>query len=269
MKHLHQREIAPGYVIYEIDHPACKAKVARHGAHLMEWQPTGEDPVIYLSPDAVFHEGKAIRGGIPICWPWFGPHPTDSSKPAHGIARTRFWTFDDATESETGVRLFFSLEDDEATRELWPFPFRYELEIFVGSELEIRLTTCNRSEQPMPVSGAIHAYFATTDSRLAHVTGLYLKSPLHIDREVEAFFPTLEGAVLMEGNREVQVEQTGLSATMIWNPWIEKAASFQDLPDEDYLRFICIEPMIANPDAVIISPGGQYTISSTVKVSHR
>ena len=269
MKSLRQTEISPGYVVYEIDHPACNARIASHGAHLMEWQPKGEDPVIYLSPEAVFREGKPIRGGIPICWPWFSSHPTDPTKPSHGIARTRFWTLEESSESEFGIRMLFSLEDDEATRTMWPFPFRFELEVFFGKQLELRLTTNNRSDKPMPVSGAVHAYFATKDSRAANVSGLELKSPLRITEEVEQFFPTLANAVLEEAGREVHIEKSSLPGTMVWNPWIEKAASFADMPDEDYLRFICIEPMIANPDAVKIAPGGRFSVTTTVAVSHR
>ncbi|MEP4810056.1 MAG: D-hexose-6-phosphate mutarotase, partial [Luteolibacter sp.] len=93
-------EIVPGYPVFEIEHATCSARVALHGAHVMSWKPRDEDEVLYLSPDAVFREGKAIRGGIPVCWPWFNAHPTNAEMPAHGLVRGRFWEFAEAGEDD-------------------------------------------------------------------------------------------------------------------------------------------------------------------------
>jgi D-hexose-6-phosphate mutarotase len=106
---IQRTELAPGYPVFDIHHHTCTARVAQNGAHLMEWTPAGQSPVLYLSPQAVLKEGKAIRGGVPICWPWFGPHETDKTLPAHGFVRNRFLELTEASEDQSGVTLKFAL----------------------------------------------------------------------------------------------------------------------------------------------------------------
>src|SRR5690606_5253997 len=161
-----------GYDVFEIRHPLCSARVARHGAHVMEWAPAGAAPVLYHSPTAILSEGKAVRGGVPVCWPWFNAHPDDPGKPSHGFVRNRFWNFDGSDESDLGVTLRFSLEDNESTRRLWPHRFQFALEIRCGSVLEVSLTTRNRSDRTIPVSGALHTYLAIGDVDQVSIEGI-------------------------------------------------------------------------------------------------
>ncbi len=97
----------PAYPVFEINHPTCSARVALHGAQVMSWRPVDEEEVLYLSTDGVFREGKAIRGGIPVCWPWFNAHPANASQPSHGLVRGRFWELLDASEDGSGVTMRF------------------------------------------------------------------------------------------------------------------------------------------------------------------
>lgn len=162
---IRRTEVVAGYPVFEVAHPAAIARVALHGAQIMEWTPAGQGPVLYLSPQALYRDGKAVRGGVPICWPWFGPHETDAALPAHGFARNRFWHLSDACENEAGVQLCFTLDDDDASRRLWPHAFRLEMTMNVGAELNLALRMINTGAERFTITGALHTYLAVGDVR--------------------------------------------------------------------------------------------------------
>jgi glucose-6-phosphate 1-epimerase len=285
MNSIRLTESVAGYPVIEIHHPLCSARVATHGAHVMEWHPVGQEaPVLYLSPTALLQPGKAIRGGIPICWPWFNANPSDPSKPSHGIARNRFWSYDGATENEQGVTLRLSLSDDETTRAIWPHAFRLEAEIFLGAVLELKLTTHNLGTETIPLSGALHTYLNISDVGSITVQGLeqaaYLDcagrreempatgEALVFREEVDRIYHA-EGAVELFDpgwKRTIVVEKSGSPSLVAWNPWIEKASALADLPDADFHKFICLEATIANESAISVLPGGEHTLSTRLSV---
>ena len=268
-------EITPGYPVFQIDHPACTAKVALHGAHVMSWKPADEDEVLYLSPDAVFKEGKAIRGGIPICWPWFNAHPTNPEAPSHGIARTRFWEMVEASEDADGVVLKFEMSEG-----IWAAA----VTVRAGPELEVILETRNPTEIPVVVSGALHSYFAVSDIEQVRLVNLedseYLdttsspptqrkqKGPVEFRGEVDSIYDSSSSLLLVDdlSGRTLLIEKSGSPSTVVWNPWTEKAAALGDLPDEDYRKFFCVEPAIANDKAMIVMPGDSYVLSTRISV---
>ena len=166
-------EPAPGYPVYVINHPAATARVARHGAHVMDWQPAGQaQPVLYMSPDALLEHGKPIRGGIPVCWPWFGGHPADAAKPMHGFARILPWELVRADAREAQVSMLFKLESNAETKSLWPHDFRCHLGISIGAALEVSLMTENPGSEPFAVSEALHTYLTVGDITQVTVKGL-------------------------------------------------------------------------------------------------
>lgn len=267
-------EPVAGYLIYEIDHAMCSAKVALHGAQVISWKPRDEEEVLYLSPDAVFREGKAIRGGVPICWPWFNKHPSDSAQPSHGIARTRFWKLEEVTESDSGVVFRFSMSEG-----IW----HAVVTISLGAELEISLETKNPNEIPIVVSGALHNYLAVADVRHVNIVGLdgtdYLdttsepvmrhqKGNVIFRSETDAIYESPSSSLLVDdiSGRNLLIEKAGSPSTVVWNPWIEKGASLKDLPDEGYENFCCIETAIANEKAVIVMPGSSHVLWTRISV---
>ena len=264
----------PSYPIFEINHPTCVARVAMHGAHVMSWRPAYEDEVLYLSPEAVFREGKAIRGGLPICWPWFNAHPTNPEMPSHGIARTRFWNFISASESNEGVVLNFDMVDG-----IWSAAVTLKL----GEALEVILETRNPNEIPIVVSGALHPYFAVSDIEQVRIVNLdgaaYLdtvgeptqriqKGPLIFKGEVDSIYDSSDSVLLVDdlSGRTLMIEKSGSPSTVVWNPWVEKSAALKDLPDDGYQKFCCIEAAIANDKAVIVMPGSIYVLSIRISV---
>jgi D-hexose-6-phosphate mutarotase len=264
--------LGPGYPVFEIQHSTATARVALHGAQLMEWTPTGQKPVIYLSPEAVYHAGKAIRGGIPICWPWFGHHEKDPKLPQHGFVRSRFWELAEATEEAAGVHLKLVTRDDADTRKLWPHSFRLTLELRVGAALQVSLRTENTGSEPFAVTGALHSYFALGDVRQASVMGLdgtdYLDTvgsktarhqsgDIRIDQEVDRVYQSSAEVHVQDEawQRTISIQGAGSDTSVVWNPWIEKAKALADLPDEDYLRFVCVETANAWKDQITVAPG--------------
>lgn len=267
-------ESSPSYPIFEIDHPTCSARVALHGAQVISWRPADEDEVFYLSPDAVFKEGKAIRGGLPICWPWFNAHPTNPEMPSHGIARTRFWNFVAASESDEGVTLQFEMVEG-----IWSAVVTFK----IGEALEVILETRNPNEIPIVVSGALHPYFAVSDIEQVRVVNLdgadYLdtvgtptqrkqKGALNFSGELDSIYDSSSNVLLVDdlSGRTLLIEKTGSPSTVVWNPWIEKSAALKDLPNDGYQKFCCIEAAIANDKAVIVMPGSIYVLSIRISV---
>jgi glucose-6-phosphate 1-epimerase len=264
----------PAYPVFEIDHPTCTAKVALHGAHVMSWKPAGENEVLYLSPDAVYREGKAIRGGIPVCWPWFNAHPADPAQPSHGLVRGRFWELLGASEDTSGITMRFGVRVG-----IW----NAELTVKAGDYLEVALETKNDSAVPIVVSGALHTYLGVSDISQVRVVGLdgcaYLdtvgspdlrkqKGDVDFDREADRIYDSSSRLLLVDdlSGRTILIEKSGSPSTVVWNPWVDKAAALADLPDDGYLRFCCIEAAIANDRAEIVMPGASHLLMTRISV---
>lgn len=268
-------EAAPGYPVYEVHHTKGTARIAAQGAQVMHWRPASSPhEVLYLSPDAILCEGKAIRGGIPVCWPWFNAHPSDPSAPSHGYARTRFWELSEASEDENGVRLVFNLDLS---------PLFAELHIECGDALKLTLTTRNEGAEAIPLSAALHSYFSVSNINDIEITGLaesnYLDTvgdrttrhqngDIRFSEEVDRIYHSNTAASLNDLNwkRRILVEKSGSPSTVIWNPWIEKARALNDLPDGGYKDFVCIESAIANESAIPLMPGGSHTLGTRISL---
>jgi glucose-6-phosphate 1-epimerase len=278
-------EPAPGYPVYVIDHPAATARVALHGAHLMEWTPAGQQPVIYLSPKAIYQEGKAIRGGIPVCWPWFGP-AAEAGLPAHGVARSRFWTLDHSSEDAGGVTLVFSLTDSEATRRLWPHGFSLRMEMRIGQRLQLSLRMENTSSTACQVTGALHSYFVIGDIHQTSVSGLngieYLDQvdaqnvhrqtgEIHFSGEVDREYLTNQPVVIHDPvlQRTLTIRSAGSGCTVVWNPWIAKSQTMADLPEEAWQKFVCVETANAFSDRISLPPGAVHLLGMEIEVNAR
>ena len=279
----------PNYPVFVIKNANCSAKVALHGAHLFEWTPTGQEPVIYNSPDAIYKEGKAIRGGVPVCWPWFNAHPTNPDLPSHGFARNRFWELEAIIESGegesfVGTTILFELKYDDEIAKLWPFPFTLKARIEVGSEAKITIEATNDSDTPIMVGGALHTYLSVGHVDQVSITGLegasYIDTAgpeakhtqtgaIAISKEVDRIYLDTEGAITLNDaalNRKIEVTREGSKSAVVWNPWIEKSKGLSDLPDEAYQDFVCIEAANARDDLYSLEKNESHTLSTTIKV---
>jgi len=267
-------ELAPDYPCIVVTNQHASAKIALHGAHVIDFTPADEKPVIFTSADAVYKEGKAIRGGIPVCWPWFNAHPSDASLPAHGFARIAFW------------QLFRSFHDEEKTTLVFTFSkgdLHAELTIEIGKELSLVLKTINTGDSTEIIGGALHTYFTISNIADISITGLEDTDfhdsltglagkdaeAIQIDAEFDRVYKNTRQTVVLKDaqwNREIQIEKTGSNSTVVWNPWIEKSATMGDLGNEEYQEFVCIETANALEDVYRISPGGAHVMTAKISV---
>ncbi len=262
-----------------INNRQASAEVLLQGAHLTHWAPVGEQAVIWLSPAAKFATGKSVRGGVPICWPWFGPHAFMPSFPAHGFARTTDWEVTasrQAADGTTGVSLRHA--PTEKTREQWPHNTPVELHLTVGGSLDLELVTHNDGPSPVTIGQALHTYFAVGDVRQVQVLGLedctYIdkvdggrrkrqQDSVTIDREVDRVYLGTAGDCVIDdpaGGRRIRIRKRGSHSTVVWNPWQDKARQMGDLGDDGHLRMLCVESCNAADDVVTLAPGGELRL---------
>ena len=268
---------------------SCEAEVYLQGAQLTRWKPAGEQPVLFLSERSEFTPGKAIRGGIPICFPWFGPRSDGRPGPSHGFARIEEWEVSFAaylpgTEGDS-LSLTFSLGPSEHSKALGFDNFRAVCEMKLGSTLSVRLTVANLAEQPLHFEEALHSYFQVVDVRNAPITGLasaaYLDKrdagrektapaePLQLTEWSDRVFPENTARMVIEdrGNsRKIVIEKENSATTVVWNPWAEGAAGLADLGVETWPEFLCVEAANTASDAITLAPGAAHSMAIQVMV---
>ncbi len=269
-----------GLEILGIENDAATAKIALQGAHLFDYTLRGETPLLWVSGTARFEPGRTVRGGVPVCWPWFGQPAGRPELPQHGFARTALWRLADIAEPSSDRTVARFILDDTMVEQPWfPHPFRLRLEITVGPDLELSLTTENTGEKPFKITEALHTYFRIGDIGKVKITGLEnvryhdaldewkLKSspePIRFDRETDRVYIDTEESCTLEDpalEREITVEKSGSASTVVWNPWTEKAERMEDFDDEGYRRMLCIETANAAKNAVTVPPGGEHTVN--------
>ncbi|WP_294614224.1 D-hexose-6-phosphate mutarotase [uncultured Gilliamella sp.] len=240
--------------ILVIKHKICSAAVSLQGAHLLFWQPITEStPVIWLSQKAIFKHGKAIRGGVPVCWPWFGK----LGDPMHGFARIVDWTLDSCKEDENGVELVLSLTNNQQTQAFFTKPFNVWLTIHLGKTCQITLSCQGDFE----ATSALHTYFGvnnianvvvkglgkTYEERLAVVNKPAIEGQLTFNQEVDRIYNNANKIItISDGDRTIQLTNTEASDVVTWNPWIDKAKSMADFADEEYQSMVCVETACIN-----------------------
>ena len=274
-----------GMTVAEMNSRRASASVALHGGHVLAFQPKGFEPVLWLSEHAVYKPGKAIRGGIPVCWPWFGPHPIDVGKPSHGFARISQWTvFSSRVINEEDVQLHLKLTDDALTRSLWPHAFEATVRITLSDQLHVDLIIQNNSKEAFTFTGALHTYLNVSNIDQIAIQGLDgceyidqlvdgpLKSQngsIRFTQETDNIYvDTSATCILDDGglSRRIIVEKSGSESTVIWNPWIDKAARMTDFGNDEYQRMVCIETANAAHNSVEIPPGSAHEMSTTIRV---
>jgi D-hexose-6-phosphate mutarotase len=274
-----------GLPMADIRNRHAAATVSLYGAQVLAFQPHAGAPLLWVSGHSLYQPGKAIRGGVPVCWPWFGPHPADPSKPAHGFARTAMWNVLAAAGLAGGAtQLRLSLVDDDATRDLWPHAFQLRLVVTVGAELRIELIARNPGGLPFTCGGALHSYFGVSDASAIAIQGLdgceYIdkadggqrklqRGPVTIDAETDRVYLNTTATCAIEDpglGRQIIVAKSGSRTTVVWNPWAEKARRLADFGDEEYHGMVCVETANADTDAVTVGPGGEHRLAATISV---
>ena len=274
------------FIYANIQTAQASATISLYGGQVLSYKPANaSDDLMFLSEHAYYKKGKAIKGGIPICWPWFGADPEGKGRPAHGFARNSEWTvLETAVEKNGSIRLSLELKLNDTTRELWEGDISARLDVVVGESLALTLTTFNNSKDEMQLTQALHTYFNVGDSTQASVTGLEGKTYLDkadgggekvqqgqvtISGEVDRIYTDINNDLVIHDpvlDRKILIQSSGSASAVVWNPWKEIATEMGDLGDTDYLRMLCVETTNAGPDIVTIAPDGQYALSVVYRV---
>ena len=255
-----------------VENRQARAVIALQGAHVMSFQPKGQREMLWISPKTLFESGKPIRGGIPLCLPWFGPHSEDKTW-LHGFARTRPWTLVGSdTLADGATRLVLELSGEATLCALWPHDFLFHLEIVVGKTLRLEMTVENRGQAPAPLAFAFHTYFAVPDVAQAVISGL--EGTSFIDKTDNLARKTQQGDVTISAmtdrvyldvpaKQRIKSEDGAITiespsrCAIVWNAW-HNDKNIGDIGEGNHVGYVCVERGDAADHAVTLAPGAPY-----------
>lgn len=256
--------------------PAATGSIYLHGAHLAAYQPAGQRSVLFMSSASEFHPGKPIRGGVPICFPWFGPRRDDPAAPSHGLARLQAWTFADAQQTDHTLHL-------ELTTTVDPFRVRYRVSL--GPSLGMTLRVRNNGPAPASFEEALHTYLSVSHAHRVWISGLeggrYLSKSegmvmrrqndeaIRLAGEIDRVYLDTQATCVLhdpDWNRRIIIEKEHSRSTIVWNPGAQRAAAVPDLGDQDWTGMVCIESGNVMENAVELGPGQEHQISAQIRV---
>ncbi|WP_022940431.1 D-hexose-6-phosphate mutarotase [Psychromonas hadalis] len=273
-----------GFEFLVIEHKQLNAVFSLHGGHLIHFQPTQQQPIIWLSKTAIFDDKKAIRGGVPICWPWFGAASPELGEglPSHGFARTSKWSIGQITESDLGIELELKLYSSKETLKLWPYPFELTLKATLNKHLKLELITENKGDTPFTYRSALHTYLNISTPDAITVSGLNEQfynslnkgqletggQTLLIDQAIDSIYKKSNCDILLEDKqlqRTLTITNKGNDSEVLWSPWIAGAKAFADMPDDGYQTMLCIESTITEKTGQAVQAGKKHTLSTLIK----
>lgn len=269
--------------LLDIENIHARAIVSLDGGQVLSFQPHNEEKVLWMSPEAIYQKGAALRGGVPVCWPWFGPRAEGG--PQHGFARNRVWQIDEQEIEDNGeTRLLLSLAN--CIHHEWDGQATLQTEIIIGKSLTINLITTNTGSKDLEISQALHSYFSISDLTKITIEGLdsteYLDivndNQLHTQSGDMAFPEEVElGRIYRDKyetciihdfgyNRSIIIKKSGSNGTVVWNPGKAIAAGMRDMPDEAYHHFACLETATRPDVPEILAPGKTHCLSAEISV---
>jgi len=269
----------------QVSAPSASGEIYLHGAHVTSWKPAGAE-VLFVSPHSLWQDGKAIRGGVPICFPWFGDKAGDPQAPAHGFVRAKSWELESVEQDGDAVSVGMSTVSDESTRRWWPTDFRLEYRATFGPELLLELTLTNTGASLLRFEEALHAYYRVGDATQARITGLegcwyidktdFFRERLQrapevtITSETDRVYLNTEHPLELSDpvlQRRITVDKENSRTTVVWNPWSEKAGALKDLGEDQWKQMLCMEVSNVGHFAVELAPGKQHTMRARVTVA--
>jgi glucose-6-phosphate 1-epimerase len=291
LEQLNSRFSVPGSISFDVGEggltrailktPRSEAHIYLHGAHVTHFAKSGERPVLFMSKESLFQPDKAIRGGVPLIFPWFGarqPDPTGKS-PMHGFARVAEWSVESARHDAGSTTLVLGLKSSDATRALWPHDFILRYTIMLADTLTMELLVQNTGREAFTFEEALHTYFAVADVRSISIQGLagtsYLDktdnlvrkvqdaAPMKITGETDRIYLATKSTCTSTDpgeRRLIVVSKENSDATVVWNPWIAKAKAMADFGDEEWPAMVCIETCNVNAHAVTLAPGASHAM---------
>jgi glucose-6-phosphate 1-epimerase len=265
--------------------PDAAGEMYLHGAHITSWQPRGAGEVLFVSSKARWEDGRAIRGGVPVCFPWFGPKADDPRAPAHGFVRAKAWQLESIVRAGDAVTVSMFTESSAETKRGWPADFHLAHRATFGPELTLELVVRNTGKTSLRFEEALHTYFRVGHIDKARLQGLnavpYLdktdsnrkktqQGPIVIESETDRVYLNTTGAIALEDHslrRRIDVAKENSFTTVVWNPWVEKAKTFSDFDDNEWVHMLCVETSNVSDFAVELAPGQQHTMRSIVRIA--
>jgi glucose-6-phosphate 1-epimerase len=247
-----------------------------HGAHVTSWQPSGEEKVLFLSSKSRWDLGHAIRGGIPICFPWFADKANNPTAPAHGFARTMLWQLGSITQADDAVTVAMHIESNADTKKWWLADFQAVYRATFGSQLHLELEVTNSGTSPLHFEEALHTYFHVGQIEQLQLQGLdavqYIdktdskrkktqQGPIVIDSEIDRIYLNHNNSVEVEDHslhRCININKHNSLTTVVWNPWINKAKAMPDFGDDEWSQMVCVEVSNVADFAIEIAPDQQH-----------
>ena len=269
------KQLENGFKYLEIKNTVAEAKVALQGAHIFEYK--SKQNLLWLSESSPFEEGKALRGGIPLCWPAFGSN--NPKLPQHGFARTAMFTLinvDETQQNKTILKL--RLEDDVSSIALWNYHFELTLTIIIADTLTLQLHTTNKDTKPFKLTQAFHTYFDISNISDVSIEGLdkkpyfdaldakqkYQDGIITFDKEFDSVFQDVPKIITLKDTHSLRkIESKGSSSCVVWNPWIEKCSRMSGMRKNAYKEFVCIETANAYDDFKLLYPQESHSLEVT------
>jgi glucose-6-phosphate 1-epimerase len=255
-----------------------------HGAHVTSWQPRGAEEVLFVSAKSRWEDGRAIRGGVPICFPWFADKADDLRAPAHGFVRTTAWQLESVVQTGDAVTVSMFTESNDGTKRWWPADFQLVFRTTFGSELNLELVLRNTGATSLRFEEALHTYFRVGQIEKAQLQGLntvhYLdktdsnrkktqQGSIVIVSETDRIYLNTNGPIVLEDQalrRRLGVAKENSLTTVVWNPWAEKAKAMSDFGDAEWMQMVCIETSNVSDFAVELAPGQQHSMKAIVRL---
>ena len=273
----------------EVKTRSAYALISLYGGQLLSYKSNGCDDLLFLSEIANYAEGKAIKGGIPVCWPWFGADPENKGRQSHGFARNTMWELR-STENigDTQCKVIMGLKENNETLKLWPHTFDLEIEMLIGDSMDVLLRTSNTGEESFEITQALHTYFSVGDIRKVSLQGLDKKSYLdkakintgeeqkcqsgdvEFTQEVDSIYQNVPNDLKLldlHKQREIKISSIGNKTAVVWNPAAELSQQMSDIYDDDYKKFVCVETANAADNVIEVKPGESFTLSVSYKIS--
>jgi len=255
----------------------CHAEIFLQGGQITKFIPKNAQPLLWVSENETYQEGMSIRGGIPVCWPWFGAHVA-ADWPAHGFARTSLWQADEVHETEDEIVISLQLPMKLVNLIHWPYESSLKIDFILTDKLQVRLTTMNLGRDPFSFTQALHSYFPTSSIEKTYVDGLqgsqYMEfgagpfsqnEQVHFVRETDRVYTQAASTqTIHTPEGKISVSRENSTSCVLWNPWIEKSKRLSNFADDEYHNMICLEAANVLDDFVILAPQQSHTLITTI-----
>ena len=267
-------------MMINVQNAFASAQITTHGGCVLSYTPNNGEDLLWVSPTAIYNGQKPVRGGVPVCWPWFGANAQDASAPAHGFVRNAVWHLDHVANLDSGVtEIVLSFDSNADTLAIWPHNFHLALKIEVGEKLAMSLITSNLNDHDIQITEAFHTYFNVADARNLVINGL--EGSTHLDKlsgapaesqiETLTLVPPMDSVYLDQTGdvsiadaghqRRIVIEKQHADSAVVWNPGPETVKGFADVPDDLWPEFVCVEAGNIFDNAVMIASGDKHTMT--------